>query len=191
MIFHRHSVIAVIGISTFGLSMDTQESGNNDLKGRIRAGTPETWRNEINYATRPLEVIAEGLIHVARDPARSNDDRIEAVVVLGETKNNSAVQFLLDNITLRIDPSLHTKDVDLLRRKPCVYALVKMGWAAIPYVMKQAERGEWNDASINAFADVFLDGICRHYAVPVVSVALSNSTGVARENLARLLKALD
>ncbi len=105
--------------------MATQDKGNVDLKGSIVRGTPETWRSEINNASRPLEVITEGLIQVARDRDKSNDDRIEAVVLLGEIKTHGAVQFLLDNIKMRINPSVQTKDVDSLRGKPCVYALIK------------------------------------------------------------------
>jgi len=93
---------------------------------------PKTWEPAIDQCKAALSPIAKALMAVAKDEMRSNDDRRKAVVLLGEIGSPESLQFLIDNVTMRIPMQTYLLAEDWVKEMACAYALSEGG------------TGDWN-----------------------------------------------
>src|SRR5438874_7115597 len=64
----------------------------------------ESWDAAVGDLRVASSALVRSLIAIANDPKLKNDDRIDAILLLGSIKDAEATDFLITNVTLRIEP---------------------------------------------------------------------------------------
>lgn len=67
--------------------------------------------------------------------------RLLAIILLGELETKKAIQFLVDSITLNLEPAFNGEE-GMIKRHPCSYVLRKSGWKVIPFILKALEQAK-------------------------------------------------
>lgn len=88
----------------------------------------------------PKDSLVEHLVKIAKDEQRNGEERIEAILRLGQTGSDKALRFLLDHLALRIAKTHFRGDDDEEKQQPCFYALKSMGSKVVPHLLGFLER---------------------------------------------------
>ena len=88
---------------------------------------PKTWEPAIDQCKAALSPIAKALMAIAKDEKRSNDDRRQAVLLLGKIGSPESLEFLIGNVTMIIPMRNTIGPEDMLKETACVYALGEGG----------------------------------------------------------------
>ena len=103
---------------------------------------PNDWRESVNEAQKVLDGMAADLIAIAKDEKRPAEDRIAAIHLLGKIGNWRALQFLVSNVSLRIEPSYGGLDHRRAWQWPCRQTLVELGLPGAETIFKALQRTE-------------------------------------------------
>ncbi len=107
---------------------------------------PETWARSIRREKDILASMGRELIQFATDKERSDDDRIEAIMVLGRIQCPDSTRFLLENIALRLNPSHIRGDLQMAQRWPCSAGIsFSRDWNYLPSILRELnkKKTEW------------------------------------------------
>jgi len=104
----------------------------------IDLAKPETWEAGVARIKQDQEEIAKALISVAKDKERPIEERREAVFLLGEVHSKESIDFLIQEVSLRLPMRILSGDGDFVKETPCFYAL--------------AFKGDWNTARAILYA---------------------------------------
>ena len=139
-------VLLVVG----GVPSSAEAEGNRSrwTRAQILKGDATLWRAASKEVSAEFAAVVSGLLDAAADQKRSDDDRITAILLAGQTHSNKAVEFCVTNIRLRLDKKFHSRDDDPEKELPCFYVLSRAGWAAVPSVIEALRRQELDDRDL-------------------------------------------
>jgi hypothetical protein len=169
-----------------------QESITESL---INTANPQTWEAAITRVREQAFEVSAALIAIAKDKTRSNEDRRKAIFLLGKMDNKKSLDFLIRNITLRVQMDKIKGDEDNLKRTPCAYALRHTGnWKAAQAVFGFLDTGKSILEQIH-FAGVLKSTLGRNLAEAAIEEQLHRTsrpiTAQRRENLEAIKVNLD
>ncbi len=109
--------------------------------GRIDPANPDTWEASVAAARRNLDSVVNALISIAKDEKRSDEDRRNAIFLLGGMETKESLAFLIDNIGLYLPLRWVKGDEDMLKGKPCQYAMFMGGsWKTAQAIMTSLDK---------------------------------------------------
>ena len=83
-------------------------------RSKIRIDRPETWEPAVKRTQAEVDRIAHVLVATAKDEKRPYQQRRKAILLLGKIGNDKSLDFLIANVSLRMDPDLILGDKDVL-----------------------------------------------------------------------------
>lgn len=130
---------------------------------------PQTWEPAVTHAQRNRDGITRILISIAKDEARSDEDRRKGIFLLGEIDSSLSLDFLVENI---IAIYLPLKDIsgdeDHMKGTPCQYVLSKMdNWKVAQAILSSLDVPKSKHERI-FLTSVFKTRLGKNVAVAVV-----------------------
>jgi len=102
----------------------------------IDPSKPKSWEGAIDKLNDGVRVATQSLSSVAKDKSRTDEERRQAILLLGKVGSKESLEFLVANVSIRIPVPIILGDEDALRETPCLYALTVN------------HRGNWNAAKV-------------------------------------------
>jgi hypothetical protein len=144
----------------------------------------EALNADVEAAQRKLGEAAQALIATAQDPSRPREERRQAIFILGKIKSPESVQFLIDNVSLRIPMSIALGDEEMAKSWPCCQALIEgEDWGMAKAVLDALGRPR-SAEDVMHMAYVLERILSRPIALVAVDNMAKESTGALKENLA-------
>ena len=126
---------------------------------------------------------AQALIATAQDASRPREERRQAIFLLAKTRTPESVQFLIDNVSLRIPMSIALGDEDMAKSWPCRRALIEdEDWGMAKAVL-DALKAPRPAEDVMHMSYVLERILSRPLALAAVDCMERGSTGVWRDNL--------
>jgi len=104
----------------------------------IDLAKPDTWEADVARIKRDQDEIAKALISAIKDKERPIEERRKAVFLLGEVHSKESIDFLIQEVSLRLPMRVVFGDEDSVKETPCFYVL--------------AHKGDWNTARAILYA---------------------------------------
>ena len=155
-----------------------------DEIGRIDPADPASWEASVAAARRNLDSVVDALISIGKDEKRSDEDRRNAIFLLGAMETKESLAFLIDNIGLSLQLDLETGDEDRIKGKPCQYALHMGSWKTAEAIL--ASLDEPKSAGLGRLGVVLRSKLRSRFARAVIDEELSKArvlTPQRRKNL--------
>ncbi len=156
-----------------------------DEIGRIDPADPASWEASVAAARRNLDNLVDGLISIGKDEKRSDEDRRNAIFLLGAMETKESLAFLIDNIGLDLQLDMEVGDGDRLKGKPCQYAMFMGGsWKTAQAIW--ASLDEPKSAGLGRLGMVLGSKLGRRFARAMIDEELSKArflTPQRRKNL--------
>jgi hypothetical protein len=177
----RTAAVGVLVVSTAAIGALSRAEPAGPAVPQFDRADPKSWRPNVKDELKKLDQMAQELIAVAEDKERSDEDRLEAIRVLGMIGHSRCIDFLAANITMRIKVHQEIRgDGERFLGFPCLYALCGFdhgrNWNAVPEVMREVTRdGELTDGEIWAYALVLKEVCGKWMANAIVDDRLSRA----------------
>jgi HEAT repeat protein len=156
------------------------------LEKAIDPTKPDSWTPRVREVQEELRQIAKALISVAQNRERSDEDRRAAIQALGEIGNSESLDFLVDNIFLRIPLKKVKGDEDKLLETPCLHALLQsVDWNAIPRVLRALSQPVDEDA-VSTYAHLLIAIMGTHRAKALLKGVIETESGTNAPNRVRI-----
>ncbi len=140
---------------------------------RIDPADPASWKAGVAAASRNLDSVVNALVSIAKDEKRSDEDRRNAIFLLGDIETKESLSFLIDNIGLNLRLRLESGDEDRLKGKPCQYAMFMGGsWKTAQAIMASLD-GAKSKPEIRRLGLVLRALLGKRFARAVVDAELS------------------
>jgi len=167
---------------------------NDKDKAKIDTTNPKTWEAAITGAQDHIHVVLAALISIAKDETRSNDERRKAIFILGRIDNKESLNFLIENVALRVQMEKIKGDDDMLKETPCAYALRSTrSWKVAQAVFASLDVSKSNREH-NRLAGVLISTLGNNLALTAIEEQLHRTprpiTAQRRENLEAIRKYL-
>ncbi len=91
----------------------------------IDPARPDTWAAAVAALVRQEYALTDGLITVAKDEKRTPEDRRKAVFTLSALRNRHSLEFLIENVSLKLPMPNNGGQEDPLKEAPCAYVLAE------------------------------------------------------------------
>lgn len=117
---------------------------------------PKDWGQNVKDAQKILDGMATDLIAIAKDEKRPADHRLAAIRLLGRIGNWRALQFLVSNVSVKIEPLAGGGYIGPWR--PCRHRLVQLGLPGAQAIFKTLRRTKVSEEDMENLA-IALRGI--------------------------------
>jgi len=154
--------------------------------GRIDAADPASWEARVGAARRNLDNVVDGLILIAKDKERSDEDRRNAIFLLGAMETKESLAFLIDNVGLDLPLRDRFEEIDMLKGMPCEHALCTgESWKTAQAVLASLDEPKSNP-ELGRLGSVLQTRLGSRFARAVIDEELSKArflTPQRRKNL--------
>ncbi len=154
--------------------------------GRIDPANPATLEAGVAAARRNLDELVRTLISIAKDEKRSEEDRRNAIFLLGDMETKESMAFLIDNIGLDMPLKIVRGDGDMVKGKPCEHSMRRSGsWKTAQAVLASLD-GAKSNPKLSRLGRVLRTHLGRRFARAVIDEELSQAkylTPQRRKNL--------
>ena len=113
------------------------------------------WALAVREVDKEIQELTSGWLEVAGDPNRSDDERIDAILIASRFGRPEAIRFCLDNLGLVLNPKAIRGDGDMLKPTPCLFGLYSLRWQSIPHLLVECGDRPLSKEATRDFAFLF------------------------------------
>lgn len=118
-------------------------------------------------------------LKIAGSAHMSDGHRLQAIKLAVKTRSNEAIEFCVEHLRLRIKVAASRGEPADELTRPCLWALRRMGWVAVPHLLSHLARVTLDEASLSDVGTV-LEKICsRPVALGMLQGAIQQDRGAA------------
>jgi hypothetical protein len=169
--------------------VEGDDTGDRTIAGNAENASLAELEMEISEVTTKTQRISMELQEIALDETQTDDDRRDAILKLGQLRDQDSLDFLAAHISLRIPVFLVGTDEDQLREIPCYMALSRSDdWNAVKAVLQQLGN-ERTERDLMWSAALLEKRVGREAAKSLLESTLDGSReDVHRANVVEMLK---
>jgi len=156
---------------------------------KIRKGGPDDWSAAVKTNVVARQAIAAALMEIALDKSVNVEHRIDAVVLMAEIPSREVFDYLLRHLALEFTNRDWVRDDDRLRDRPCRYALSRMDWSVVPYLLFFLEQKR-SDTELADLAYVLRKVMGSDTAIALLGAKQQKAASPLRENLEKVVARL-
>jgi len=155
---------------------------------------PASWSETVARSNDQLAEQTKLLIGVAKDVKRPDSERREAIYALAKIGNRESLEYLVSNLTLKLEVGIITGDEDRLKATACVYALrefAKDNWNVAAVIFASLD-GSRSDLQLGYSASILKRILGKKAATALIDANLTADLKPNhKSNLLGLKRALD
>jgi hypothetical protein len=152
---------------------------------------PDLWPKAIESRSVDLRIITTELIQIIQDPRVKEPIRFEAASLLAQTKTRGDLEFLVYNISMKLDSGDNWRQASRLNERGCLNGLIRHAdWSVIPVIL-EALGHDRTEADISAYSYVINAVTGLPMGRAIVSLKLDQAKRSGSESAARLARNLE
>lgn len=158
----------------------------------LKSQSPELYKKiEQKYLDSNLQLNnkLDTLIKIALDKNENNELRHLAIHEIGEINTNYSLEFLVENIELRISKDVIWGDIEMIMETPCFYELYierKRNWNLIPIIFKEIKKSK-TDNAIEFYSLVLEKNFGKKIVIAIAEFYKLEAKGFYKENIYKII----